>query len=346
MIKRHLAATCLSAVPHPVYRAARTLVRGRWITVLCYHRILDRPTDFPFDDDVVSASAQQFERHLRFISKHYDVIDFRKLRDLLDSGRRFPKNALIITFDDGYVDNYQVAYPLLRRFGFTAVMFVTAGIVGTTQLFWWDKIASIVKRTSVVRATLDGAAPMQIDLDAYPNRQAAVCALLARAKRLSEHSKNAFIEELSRRLDVEVGDRGPRNTMTWDEVRELSAGGIEIGAHSVTHPLFSDRDAETIAREIKESKEIVERMIGTEVVTFGAPGRGTMTPEEDARLKALVRSTVKESGYSFSTLYRSGLAYEKGFDPLAVQRIGIEAGDSDPVFQAKLGVPESAHYLL
>jgi hypothetical protein len=80
------------------------------------------------------------------------------------------------------------------------------------------------------------------------------------------------------------------------------------------------------------------------VISFGAPGRGRIAAEEKARFEKTLRGLVAASGYSFSTMYRSGLVYEREFDPLAISRLGIERYDSPPVFRAKLSFPELMPY--
>jgi peptidoglycan/xylan/chitin deacetylase (PgdA/CDA1 family) len=344
MTKRHALGHILAAIPPGAARRARLARRGNYLTVLCYHRILDMPSDFPFDGDLVSASPAQFEDQLRFVARHWRVMNFRMLREHIAREGQFPDRALIITFDDGYADNREVAFPLLMKHGLTAVMFVTAGFMGMRKLFWWDRLALVAKTAKARRAAIEEPIRLEIDLDAFPDRQAAARHLIHTAKTLPEKDKETLIARLAGRLGVDIGESRFSTTMGWDDLREMSAAGIEIGAHSVNHPIFSNVDDALLAREVSESKAMIEKELGGEVISFGSPGRGRIAAEERARFEKTLRGLVAASGYSFSTMYRSGLVYEKEFDPLAISRLGIERYDSPPVFRAKLSFPELLPY--
>jgi peptidoglycan/xylan/chitin deacetylase (PgdA/CDA1 family) len=344
MTKRHALGHLLAAIPPAVTRNLRIAHRGRYLTVLCYHRILDRGDDFSFDEDLVSASPAQFDRELAFIARNWRVINFQMLRDHLAREGRFPDRALIITFDDGYLDNYEVAYPLLRKHGLTAVMFVTASFMGEQKLFWWDRLACAAKTAAKRSATIEDPIRFSIDLDSFPSRQDAARHLIHTAKTLSEEDKERFIKRLAAKLEAAfvVSDAGM--TMNWDHLRDMTAGGIEIGAHSVSHPIFSNIDGDLLAREVSQSKSLIEQELGREVISFGAPGRGRIPVEEKLRFEEKLRDLVAASGYSFSTMYQWGLVYEKGFEPFRIARIGIERYDTPPVFRAKLSYPELMPY--
>lgn len=344
MTKRHALGHLLAAIPPGVTRGLRLAHRGRYLTVLCYHRILERGADFPFDDDLVSASPEQFEGELGFIARHWRAIDFRMLRDHFAREGRFPDRALIVTFDDGYLDNYEVAYPLLRKHGIPAVMFVTAGYMGARKLFWWDRLAYVAKTASKRSASIEEPIRLAIDLDSFPCRQDAARHLIHTAKTLPENDKELFIRRLAASLEVEIDENRFATTMSWDNLRGMSEGGIEIGAHSISHPIFSNIDSELLAREVSMSKALIEKEIGREVISFGSPGRGRIPIEEKTRFEKTLRDLVVSSGYSFSTMYQWGLVYESEFDPFRIRRIGIERYDTFPVFKAKLTYPELMPY--
>lgn len=344
MRKRHLAGKIVGFVPFAVNRQMRRLHRGEYLTVLCYHRVMDKPEGYPFDDDLISASVDQFTHQMEYVSKHYNVINFRDLAAHLDSPGGFPRNSLIVTFDDGYVDNYEVAWPILKRFGLTATMFVTTGFIGENRVFWWDRIAYLVKSARAGTYEIPAPASVVLGLGEKAERQEAAGYMIKVAKGLADDAKEEMIQELSKTLDVWVDEQKHDVMMDWDQVRELDRGGIEIGAHSVNHPLFSNVDEERLTSEVNGSKERIESELGNQVVTFGAPGRGILTPEKQREFEKMLRRIVTESGYKFSTQYRWGLVYERDFDPLAIERLGIETYDDDSIFKTKLSFPEIVNY--
>ncbi|HSG27104.1 MAG TPA: polysaccharide deacetylase family protein [Candidatus Krumholzibacterium sp.] len=344
MSKRHALGSVLSLVPFEVNRNLRRLHRGRFLTVVTYHRVLDRSGDFLFDEDLISASTAQFRSHLDFMTRHFDVMEFRTLRKYMDRHGTVPPRGLIITFDDGYIDNYEVAWPILKEYGVPATMFATAGFIGEKRMFWWDKIAYMIKTGRRDRIEAGPPAPVSIDISSFPDRQAAARHVIKTVKHYREEDKEELIRTISRQLDVEIDEDSHRNTMTWEMLRELGDNGIEIGGHSVNHPIFSNIDEERLAGEVRGAKRMIEEKTGREVITFGSPGRGILTEEERAAFDRRLMAIIRDSGYSFSTMYKWGLAYENGFDPYKVPRLNIESHDSARMFAAKMAYPELIVY--
>lgn len=345
MTKRHILAHFLSILPVSLCRNFRIFFKGRYITILCYHRIMDIDDNFPYDSDLVSASTDQFRDQLKFISRNYNVVNFKSLRKHFEEGnKRFPEKALIITFDDGYIDNYEVAFPLLREFGLTATMFVTAGFIGRERLFWWDRIAYIIKKAEGGRLRIKTPADISLNIDQFRDRQECARKVIKKAKTLSDREKEGLIEQLSDQLGVDPDQGREKYTMSWDQLKEMSSCGIEIGAHSVNHPIFSNVDSDRLRKEVGESKQLIEDNLEEEIITFGSPGRGIISREKRERFNRVLTGTIKEYGYRFSTLYKWGLVYENSFDPFGVERIGIETHDSRAMFKAKLMFPELITY--
>lgn len=344
MSKLKTAARVLNIIPQGLSRSVRKIQRGEYLTVLCYHRILDADGDFPYDSDLISASTGQFRDQLRYISKRYNVLNFRQLAEQMEETGRFPSNGLIITFDDGYYDNYKVAWPILKEFGMTATFFTAAGYIGKNRLFWWDRLAWIIKKAAGGRIELPGDDGVSFDLADYPDRQKAAGILIRKAKFLPEERKEALIARLSSELDVQIDEDQHSNTMTWDQLRELDNGGIEIGAHSIGHPIFSNIDDGRLEEEVAGSKRLIESELGTKIVTFGSPGRGVLTSDEKVRFEELLKRLIRDSGYSFSTMYKWGLVHSDEFDPFAIERLGIETHDNMSTFRAKLAFPEIIKY--
>ena len=344
MTKRHLMGQLLRLVPFGISRGLRQLHRGRFLTVLTYHRVLDKPADFPFDEDLISVSSRQFRQHLDFVTKHYDLYEFRMLREYMEKHGHIPSKALIITFDDGYRDNYEVAWPILKEYGIPATMFATAGFIGKRRMFWWDKIAYMIKTSE--KNIIDSGPPtgIAIDISRFVDRQDAARHVIKNVKHFREEEKEELISILSDQLEVTIDENDHELTMTWEQLRELGDNGIEIGAHSVNHPIFSNIDEERLKNEVSGAKQMIEEKTGREVITFGSPGRGILTDEQRARFDKNLMGLVAECGYSFSTLYKWGLAYENSFNPYRMPRVSIESHDSASIFGVKLAYPELLTY--
>src|SRR5438477_1528660 len=133
-----------------LYRNSRHVASrlARRFQVLAYHKVSPDPHPF-FEPDHPTA----FEQHMRFLSRCYRVMP---LMELVERNRRgdIPHRAVAITFDDGYRDNYQYAFPILKKYGLPATIFVTTGAIETGKLLWHDRIFDAFRYTAVTRARL------------------------------------------------------------------------------------------------------------------------------------------------------------------------------------------------
>src|SRR5215471_15904890 len=106
------------------------------LRILAYHRVLDAdPSDFAYDEGVISATTEAFYHQMDFVRRNFDVLTFRELHAIEMEGKDRPRRALIITFDDGYRDNYTQAFPVLRHMGLPATIFLATGHIGRSRLF-------------------------------------------------------------------------------------------------------------------------------------------------------------------------------------------------------------------
>src|SRR5262249_6155724 len=126
----------------------------RSLTVVTYHRI-NRPASVAgFDPDLVDATPEAFETHMRFFKAHFSCVTIDAVVQAVEGGAALPPNPLLVTFDDGYLDNYEHALPVLQRTGMRAVFFVSTDFMRRRKLFWWDRIWMTIRRAAVDRIAL------------------------------------------------------------------------------------------------------------------------------------------------------------------------------------------------
>ena len=132
LFKRAFYWICLYAGPIWIRNAWLRLRRRTRCTVLLYHRVNNVSTDN------LTTSERRFIEHLAVLRQRYPVLSLAEAAEALGAGRYLGPNVVVITFDDGYADNYDVAAPILQHFGLPAIFFVTAGLVGTSRPFDHD----------------------------------------------------------------------------------------------------------------------------------------------------------------------------------------------------------------
>lgn len=241
--------------------------RGR-LSILIYHRVLAQAD--PLAPDVPDARA--FEMQMRWVRAWFNVMPLRRAVDLLYAGR-IPPRALAITFDDGYADNEEIAAPILRRLGMSATFFISTGYLDGGCM-WNDRIIEAVRTCRRDSLDLGWIGLEGIELTSQVFRQRAVGTILERIKHLPPAERSAAVE----RIESLAGTRTrPVLMMATDQVRRLRSQGMEIGAHTVTHPILTRLDDRSARDEMLRGKQHLEDLLDEAVELFaypnGAPGR-------------------------------------------------------------------------
>ncbi len=304
----------------------------RVLTVLNYHRVNDasKPGFDTFRANV-SASPSAFRRQMEYVKLHYHVIRCEGLARWLKGQCDLPPRAALITFDDGYTDNLTNAYPVLRELGLPGTIFLCTGHVGTGLPFYWDFAAYCFARAQNNSAELPitGSAAWKD----VASRDDVEKQWVERVKRLDEDERSAALEELARALHVQVpSDAFGGLYLTWDQVRELRRHGIEMGAHTVSHPILGAVPLDTARSEVVASKERIEAETGKPVISFAYPNGGW----ED--ISPAVVSMLRGTGIELAfTLMPGPTRYSSvRRAPFAIRRIFVSRYDTLDRFAAKL----------
>ncbi len=178
-----------------------------------------------------------------------------------------PPRAACVTFDDGYADNAEVALPILRRLGIPATFFVATGFLNGGRM-WNDTIIELVRHSPGPVLDLEAVGFGQIDIANIPQRQQAISTLIGKLKYLPLQERQVQIDAMCDHVRLLL----PNDLMmTTRQVRELHNAGMEIGGHTVNHPILARLDAREARREIAAGKETLEGIIGAPVRLFAYP---------------------------------------------------------------------------
>ena len=240
--------------------------------ILMYHGVIADEDWWDWGTaDMVSASA--FREHLDFFRRRYRVVPLKVVADALSGNpASLPPRTLVITFDDGYRNSLVHALPALEAFDMTATLFVTTGFIDETTDLWW-----LALKRCLVTAQRTGDTVRLGDLGTWTiasPQDAATCyrSALAQLKTVTAEERQALLDRLHE--DVPEAPEpfgGAYWPATWDEIRALHQAGMEIGAHTVTHPILSRETPEDANREIADSVARVREQTGAEEVPFSYP---------------------------------------------------------------------------
>jgi peptidoglycan/xylan/chitin deacetylase (PgdA/CDA1 family) len=242
--------------------------------------------------------AGTFERHMRLLAREFNVLPLGEACMRLVRGT-LPARAACVTFDDGYASNEEVALPILRRFRLKATFFISTGFIDGGIMFNDVVIEAARGAPSGVYDLSDIGFGIYA-LDGIASRRAAVDAMIPRLKYQSPQERSASLE----RLVSALRPKPPINLMMRSEqIRRLHAAGMEIGAHTVNHPILAPLGDEDARAEIVMGKHRLEDIIGAPVKLFAYPNGkpGKDYGPRDVRL-------VKEAGFVAAVSTSSGVA--------------------------------------
>jgi peptidoglycan/xylan/chitin deacetylase (PgdA/CDA1 family) len=275
------------------------------LLVLIYHRV--NAQHDPLNNDEPDAAT--FAAQMDLLKSLFNVLSLGEAVERLRTSS-LPARPICITFDDGYANNCDVALPILAARGLPATVFVSSGYLDGGRM-WNDTVTEAVR-----------LAPAELDLTALglssytmPDidaRRAAVDDMLGRMKYLVPAERQRKAEQIAER----VGQPLPADLMlTEARVRRLAAGGIEIGGHSVTHPILSQVEPDAARREIGECKAQLEAIVRAPVRCFAYPNG---KPQQD--YQRIHVEMVREAGFGVAMSTAWGSA-RSGSDVLQLPRV-------------------------
>ena len=301
------------------------------VTVFGYHRIRPDggPTPDVFDAAVFGPAQSEFERQVIWLKNQFAILSESELLDAVRRPR-IAENCVAITFDDGYRDNYELAYPVLRARLAPAVFFVCPGLIDRGELGWWDLIAYLIKKSDKTSISLLG------ETLALGSQKAATAGKLQEWMKRRPHSETAsLVNQLSAACEVPLPSRALQSEelMTWDQIREASRGGVAIASHTHTHRVLGTLPEEDQRWELRESKAALERQLSCPVRTIAYPAgrRGNFT--------VATKRIAQECGYEAGFSYHSGFNSAGAIDTYDIARIA-PAETFGPMFACATAMPE------
>jgi peptidoglycan/xylan/chitin deacetylase (PgdA/CDA1 family) len=300
-------------------RARRRQAGDYRLHVLAYHEVSDGP------EREGTVSQDRFRRHVRLLKDLSRIVPIDEACDMLREGARLTEDGVVITFDDGYLGNYCHALQVLKAERVSATVFVTTGFIDGAEL-WFERARQLLRN---------------VDVDAAKNTPSATNALkeafgswplpagdidsLAILKRLPPTERNRLLDAAAQIATVSPSEVRP---MTWEQIGEMSSSGVEIGCHTVTHPILSTLDADAQREEIGSAARRIEAVIGRRPRFFAYPNGGTGDFSE------VTVQALKDNGFSAACTMVRG--YNRaGCDPFRLKRIGVGA-DPGYVLRARL----------
>jgi peptidoglycan/xylan/chitin deacetylase (PgdA/CDA1 family) len=300
--------------------------------VLMYHRVLNETSKLNGSlQPGMFVKSAIFDRQLSFLRKNFEVLLLDEIAKRLSDGKDIGR-CCAVTFDDGWKDNYTVAFPILKKHAFPATIFLATGFIGVKRNFWPDELKCYLNEMALSPERLHYP---KIAQDYFPIRGNKTHPIskesfhelcIEKLKKVAPEERNAILETLR---ELSAVTPPAAETISWDQARlMLESGIVRFGAHTVNHEILDQVSEERVIHEIRESKNHIEKELAYRVNSFSYPN-GNFT--------AIVKKTLQDCGIGIGVTTQKGF-FERTTDLLEIPRIGIHQDISRilPMFRSRI----------
>jgi peptidoglycan/xylan/chitin deacetylase (PgdA/CDA1 family) len=299
-----------------------TRLKGK-VLILAYHRVLPEEAlqAGPPVQPGMYVCANTFGLQMRFLREHFEVLSFAELLARLgDKDWAEDKRYCVVTFDDGWRDNFLFAFPLLRQYRIPATIFVPTALIGSAQWFWPDKVGYLLRRCFLKSTSSERANSLSFLKDRYPwlvpqggeDNYGDFDAVIERAKSRRADEIESLLDDASRVLGIEYPNE--RLLVQWNEVEEMSKHGISFGSHSCTHRIFTTLSIEEVQKEVSDSMYALRSKPINYVPVLAYPN-GNYNEE--------IIAEVSAAGYQAAVSTQFGFEGPSSTDLFKLKRIGV-----------------------
>ena len=277
-------------------------------------------------------TVKQFEDQIRFLLKKYKPL---RVSDFYNGNSSKLNRGFLITFDDGFRNNYSYALPVLQTYGLEAVFFITTSYIGSREFLWTEQVTRLIQKTKKKSLRVDlGEEGCLLRLTSILDKEEASHAVRSYLKRQPPSVRNDLLELMKVQLDdVELALDAESEErylfMNWKEVEEMSRCGQVIGSHTHTHPILSTLNEMESFKELKLSKEAIENHLSKPCDVMSYPNG------EKIDYSPIQKKQLRELGYKCAFTQVSPFTdYET--DRYELNRYNISLKMNHYIFEAKI----------
>ncbi len=246
-------------------------VNRRRLLILMYHGVALDNNCPPLYNQIPGSA---FEAQIKFLAKNYNILT---LNEFISSSirKQFPQRAVLITFDDGYANNYQVAFPILKKFNVPATLFLPVDYVGTQKLLWFDELFLLLNNALDKKVRIEEV----VDYFSITNSPSNICELYStlsnKIKRIHLTSGMNLIDRFKERFNLDISklkEKAYCRLLSWEQVLEMRASRlIDFGVHTATHRILSQLDRDEWYKEIIAPKVKLSKILNSNISSFCYP---------------------------------------------------------------------------
>ncbi len=303
----------------------KVLLRDKAV-VLMYHRVLTRSEmDNSASNSGIIVEDKVFDAQMRFLSTNFNLMKPDDFMGHMENRVRFKSGSCLVTFDDGWADNYANALPVLKKYEIPALVFLTEGFIGAGRLFWQERMTACLDALCSKRSADGMGLLKKYGLVPDPRECPApddIRRFVSSRKRAAAAENEKMIEEMERWLGQRP--KTPVETFVdWDQAKEMMKDGVSFGSHGIHHSILTMVSESAANSEIGASKSRLESRLGRAIGSFSYPNG-----DFDER----AASMVERHGYRAAFTTRPGFVSHSD-NRFTLNRINIH---NDATFTAPL----------
>jgi len=270
---------------------------ARWLTrnqpkILMMHRFSEEKKPGYIDRNTL-------RRQISILQRQFNVIPLQDLTEALEKKTKLPKNSIVLTIDDGYQDMYQIAFPEFKAANMPVTLFVTTGFVDHQCWLWPDRVSTLLHEVNNDLTVDFSGREVTLPSKLFSSWQQINDYLLP----LNLVEKNAWIDKHAKKNNVQLPNAIPEKYVpaTWEQLKEMSQSVVEIGAHTVSHPILSAETAEDVKMQVTECKSRLEQQLDILINSFCYPnGQPVDFTKNDEELVKQAKYNVAVSANCYS----------------------------------------------
>lgn len=301
------------------------------LIIFNYHRIYTQPLLTQYNEGVFAHSEDVFLAQMEWIKNNFNILNENELINILDGKVLLTGRNAMITFDDGYIDNYELAFPILQHLKIPATFFIACNqIEGTTQP-WWDQVSYLLKTTKNSKIFFNG-------LEFHIRKNSLLVEdTINDVLRIFKNSPVIDIHELLISLvsscETPLPEQACLNKqfMNWSQIKEVSTKNISIGSHTMNHNTLANLSVEEQRTELVQSKNVLEAKIDKTICSVAYPVGGPTA------FSKVTTKVAKDAGYKIGYTFINGYYQNSDINRFEIKR--VELAQNTNLFKAQTILP-------
>ena len=318
-------------LPDLYLRVRHSFCGSAQVPILLYHRVIpSEKLDGVFSLPSIIVRQDTFEKQMRLLAENYRILSLNEFFELRSKTKPPPPKTAIITFDDGREDNYLYAFPILKKYGLPATIFLATEFIGKAKVLWQERVIFLFKKLLSsprgLREVISSAYPEEIkrllkNINPSKNGENLLLMIIEHLKVMDEDKKNFLVDTLQAALDNPGFPFELNAFLNWEQIQEMGKFQISFGSHGANHRILTRLKEDEIIYEIVSSKKLIEKELGMAIRVFAYP---------NGNYNGMIIKALMKGGYQSAVTVDPGIN-TWDTDLYRLKRINIHEGTSSNV---------------